>query len=326
MLTRIRQAFTLIELLVVIAIMAVMMSLLLGAIQRVRETANSIQSANNMKQIGLALHNIASQNTGKIPPGYGRFRNSEPATTYMHMLPFIDMEANYKLYFSIAKPGTVSAINQAVSRAGWKKAKILAANGDPTYGVDSVSTTCYGLNSTMFAIPTGGIAFNLPPILHPADQDYSLKMDVSLTNGASNSLVATERASVSHVAAGSMSNMPAWFQDRFRRGMNPGVRTLYAGSTQTNPNYLGINHFILPNTTNRGPMWNPVPVPQSQIKPPFGTADVIYQTAFQTGYFNALMADGSVRNVSVNVNHDIFKAVCLVKTAAESNLLSRWDD
>ena len=38
------------------------------------------------------------------------------------------------------------------------------------------------------------------------------------------------------------------------------------------------------------------------------------------------VTDGSVRNVSVNVNHDIFKAVCLVKTAADSNLLSRWDD
>jgi prepilin-type N-terminal cleavage/methylation domain-containing protein len=94
-----REAFSLIELLVVVAILAVLIALLMPAVQKVRESAQRVQCANNLKQIGLAMHNFHDQR-GFLPPSKIRDRWCSWAAL---LLPYLEQDNAYQ-HFDFSLP------------------------------------------------------------------------------------------------------------------------------------------------------------------------------------------------------------------------------
>ena len=114
-----KKAFTLIELLVVIAIIAILIGLLLPAVQKVREAAAKTQSKNNLKQLALAVHNCHDQ-FQITPPMFGVVGTQvagggagggNQASFFHNLLPFIEQEATFKLGKDAARGTAIKGLN-----------------------------------------------------------------------------------------------------------------------------------------------------------------------------------------------------------------------
>ncbi len=175
------RGFTLIELLVVIAIIAILIGLLLPAVQKVREAAARAQCQNNLHQLSLATVNCADTNQGKLPPSIGIYPsnqgnqgtpNNGEGGTFFFILPYMEQQNIYNACFSPNDRGLPDPGNAATggrnaglpTYVGWNAQalapiKIFQCPSDATFGQGwtAVPTTknietSYGANGQIFTL------------------------------------------------------------------------------------------------------------------------------------------------------------------------------
>ena len=157
---RAKKGFTLIELLVVIAIIAVLIGLLLPAVQKVRDAAARIRCANNMKQLGLAMHNYMDANNGLPPNGNYVYNGATITTTnawsaMSRILPYIEQEnlfrnIDFNLPYSVQVGVSSKRVGTYICPAEVNDKPI---GTDPTYG-NKHWVICYAVNEGTWAVLT----------------------------------------------------------------------------------------------------------------------------------------------------------------------------
>lgn len=326
---RSRLAFTLIELLVVIAIIAILIALLVPAVQKVRASAARLQCANNLKQIGLAMHGYLNVNNGL--PANGTYTWNGTAVVsgsvwsgLARILPYIEQENLYRsIDFSIPYSSQPNISSQRV-------ATFLCPSEINDRG--NAAGTHWTLN---YALSYGTWAVLTKPGMRAGDGAFGPNMannTKAFTDGMSNTLAMAEVKGYTNkvnltatdvqfstppappTAAADVNLTPAF-------GLTlPGVSTLaFSATSFTHAEWVdakihetGFTTAFPPNTmvsyTNGGITYDVDFITATETRVG-DTYAAVTSRSFHTGGVNAMLMDGSVRFVTSGVSQQTWRAL-----------------
>ena len=286
-----RPAFTLIELLVVIAIIAILIGLLLPAVQKVREASNRAKCANNLKQIVLACHSIHDV-YGFYPPSTGKLTtqvmtyppNSSPVATpatrgghFYFLLPYLEQTALYQKFTSVDGTWDVTQVGMAAAGTSYDvpTPKVLLCPSDPLPASVQVPGLVGARHFTDYSpsVQTFGQGHSSA---YARFKQYMKATGV--TDGLSNTIVHVERYRLCNRLDGTL-------------GRN---NWLAAGVGHQDP-VLAIEKAPFPAGANTG-------IPQPQFAPVFETCDYLAAQTWHTGGMNVSLLDGSVRSIGSTIS------------------------